>query len=258
MLRIIPPLFVFFLSVSCASVQGGAEKPDRAKLESENHLIRKRLIAVERRNSILEEENIKHKKDNRDLKASIENLRAEIKSHIEKHKGDERMWAQRHENIMKKNEILEKESSEKLKEMSDLNKKIESDLRLQISQLGEEMSKKERAAAKFLEDEKKGAAAREFDLSSQLEKNKKELLKRDEMILGLEERVKRRDAKISALEDDAKKNLSAAKGADETKTILEKENLDLKRRTNALDQKIKELEAENAKLKNLPAAAETK
>ncbi len=88
--------------ISCATLNGKKNGKEIEKLRSENHVIRKRLLLIERRNNILEEENIIFNKDLKEKDARIRSLDSDISSLKGKYKNDLNLWTRKYENIRKK------------------------------------------------------------------------------------------------------------------------------------------------------------
>ncbi len=176
--------------ISCATLNGNKNGKEIEKLKSENHVIRKRILLIERRNNILEEENIIFKKDLKQKDAKIRSLDSNMTSLRSKYKNDLNLWTKKYENIREKNAILEKKSNEKIKELTELNRNIEETFTKKVNELNDLLRTRERMYAGDIEKLTKESAQKEFDLSKKIEELKKTINVNDEKILSLEISIK--------------------------------------------------------------------
>ncbi len=175
------------LLLLCACATSGGSRCGEIKdnLESENILMKRNLVLIERENSVIREENLSYKRDLQTKTALAEKLEEDIKSLTDKYKKDISLWEQKYGNLMDKNKILEKESSEKIREMTALNKDLEIRLGNQIKKLNEDMQKKEQEHHGEKEKMKTDFAQREFNLQKDIEEMKRTLKGKDEEIATL-------------------------------------------------------------------------
>ncbi len=176
--------------VSCMSLREMQNDSDYGAVESENHILKNKQILVERRNSVLEEENISIRKEVRDKDARITLLESELQIEKKSHSNDEKLWKQKYGSLSDRFAASEEESARKIRELTDLNHKTENDLNLKIKELSVEILKKDSDRAHAIENEKKVSAKREYELSRTNEDLQKELTGRDERIIRLEERIR--------------------------------------------------------------------
>jgi hypothetical protein len=134
----------------------------------ENSLTKKRLILAERENAVLKDENLQCKNDNRQLSARIEKLGADITALDERYKKDIALWESQNQALQQKNAVLAKESSEKIRELSELNRATESRLGGEISRLNDELRKLQELYAREREAVRNENARRELALSRRL------------------------------------------------------------------------------------------
>lgn len=209
--RIIVTFFAISISLACSSIQSGS---DIRKVESENHILKNKEILLARRNSVLEDENNSIRKNLKDKSARIASLESEQKSLNEAHANEIKLWQQKYDNLTGKINILEKESAQKIKDLSDLNKKMETDLVEKIRNLNEDMKKREIESARMLEEEKKAASKREFSLRGDIESLRKEVTNRDEKLIQMEDKIRKlqEDANQSRIENEGLKKM--VKGSD--------------------------------------------
>ncbi len=182
------PLFLIFLFVvpSCATYIHADGRGEIEKIKSQNHIIRNRLILIERRNSIVEEENIARIREIQEKQAQYENLAAEKKALLEKSASDMHLMNEKYRNLEEKSRILEKESSRKIQDMALLNRNLEGTLGSKILMLNEEIKKRELNFGNEMERIKKEHARNVYELSIKAEELKKTISNDDDIIHSLD------------------------------------------------------------------------
>ena len=173
------------VSVSCASVGGASYQQLAEQLKSENSLMKGRLVLLQRENHVLRNENLLGKKEIQNLGARIEKLAADIESLREKHRGELALKEGQLQDMLKKNDILRQESSQKIQELMQLAKDIELRLGNEAKRLGAELSKQQESFNGERERLRTEAAGREFALFKEIEALKKALAMKDGEIAGL-------------------------------------------------------------------------
>lgn len=158
---------------ACASQPKTAGMPGTEQLRAENSLIKKRLILAERENAVLKDENLQCKNDNRQLSARIEKLGADIAALDERYKKDIALRDSQNQALQQKNAVLAKESSEKIRELSELNRATESRLGGEISRLNDELRTLQESYTKEREAVRNENAQRELALSREIESLKR-------------------------------------------------------------------------------------
>lgn len=158
---------------ACASRPKTDGMPVTEQLRAENSLIKKRLILAERENAVLKDENLQCKNDNRQLCARIEKLGADIALLDERYKKDIALRESQNQALQQKNAVLAKESSEKIRELSELYRATESRLGEEISRLNEELRKLQVSYAREREAVRNENAQRELALSREIESIKR-------------------------------------------------------------------------------------
>jgi len=235
------------VSVSCASVGGASYQQLAEQLKSENSLMKGRLVLLQRENHVLRNENLLGKKEIQNLGARIEKLAADIESLREKHRGELALKEGQIQDMLKKNEILRQESSQKIQELMQLAKDIELRLGNEAKRLGAELSKQQESFNGEREKLRTEAAGREFALSKEIEALKKAIAMRDgeiaglksvqsELRLGIDERTR--------LLEEQRKQISA----------LEKAIEELKAKTAAIDTQREDDKKEKAEKAASPEA----
>jgi len=214
MKNMVPVLMVLFAFVACATVENKKCLEINDHLKSENRLLQKRLSLLQRENSVYKQENLQYKKNLDTKSAEVEKLESELRSIRERFEKDIALWEKKYENLREKNMILERESSEKIQELTRLNRQLEDKLGGDIRRLAEESQKKDETFGEEREQLKKDFARREFDRLKQIEDLKKSIselqrqnaemeAKINDFILGQEEarrELKEKDARIQELE----------------------------------------------------------
>ncbi|HNX59815.1 MAG TPA: hypothetical protein PKK43_12000 [Spirochaetota bacterium] len=190
--RIIPAVAGIGLAtfMSCASLLEMNDNRDCGAIESENHLLKTKQVLVERRNSVLEDENLSIRKEVRERDAKITLLESELQIEKKAHSDDDLLWQQKYDSLSTRFAASEKESAKKISELNELNRKTEDEFNRKIKDLSVEMQKRDSEHAHAIEDEKKESAKKEFDLSRQIENQKKDIADRDDRINHLEERIR--------------------------------------------------------------------
>ncbi len=235
--------------ISCATLNGKKNGKEIEKLRSENHVIRKRLLLIERRNNILEEENIIFNKDLKQKDAKIRSLDSDITSLKGKYKNDLNLWTGKYENIREKNAILEKKSSEKIKELTGLNKKIEETFTKKVNELNEQLRAREKKYAGDIEKLSKESAQKEFDLSKKIEELKKAINLSEEKILSLEIKIKELGKLLEKQKGETGEKEKTIKDLTEKNSLLEKGLEDLKKKLQEKSDEVEKLKSQEEKNK---------
>ena len=190
--RLIPVVTGIGLAVfvSCASLSDISDNRDCGAIESENHLLKTKQVLVERRNSVLEDENLSVRKEVRDRDAKITLLDSELQIEKKAHSNDELLWQQKYDSLSTRFSASEKESVKKINELNEASRKSEDEYNRKIKDLSVEMQKRDSDHAHAIENEKKESAKKEFDLSRKIEDQKKDIADRDDTINHLQEKIR--------------------------------------------------------------------
>jgi len=205
-------IVILLFAAGCA---GGVKHngKDAAVLESENHVLRRQLILIERRNGILEEENIQKKKIVRDYEAKLDNVTQELKAEKERFDREMSLLEKKYGNLKKKNEILEKQSSEKITELTELNRKLELDMTEKINKLNQDIRAMESSYSDQIEKLRKQSSETEYNLSLKIEELKKNIIEKDSVILNLESGMKKIREELAHSEADRTQKDTALKNS---------------------------------------------
>lgn len=205
-------LFVFLVCVvsgylSCSTMGGRECLEQNRQLKSENALMGSSLKMLKRENSVIREENIDYKRTLNQSIARVESLGSEIKSLKEKHLRDISLWKNRLASAVAENDILKKESSEKIRELTELKNTIEARLSAEVAGLNDIIRKNEQERGKEREDLKKQLADREYVLANEIEEMKKAVAQKESEIADwtgknrdLSQQVRNAQDRIEALE----------------------------------------------------------
>lgn len=206
MMKVFPLIGALLLVVSCKTLTTSECQRLNEQLNSENRLLNRKVTMVTRQNSVYVEENLIYKRNLDQKSAQYEKLRGDMESLERKLRGDIALLEGRYKNLQEKNRILEAQSSEKIKELTELNKQVE-------MKLGGEIAALHAAAKKSAEDFSRQreqmmllAAQKEFDHSKQAEELKKAVAARETEISEL----KTVNVDLSMKTAEAKKALDAA------------------------------------------------
>ncbi|HDP80762.1 MAG TPA: hypothetical protein ENN21_07960, partial [Spirochaetes bacterium] len=156
-------IILCFLFLSCATTNGVKSREYNERLKAENSLMKKRLALLERENDVLKTENLQYKKNLQQLEAQVEKLRADLASLTEKYTKDIALHEAGRRNLEEKNAILEKESTEKIQELTRLNRELEKKLGDELKRLNEQMALQAAGFNKEREAFKTESARREFE-----------------------------------------------------------------------------------------------
>jgi chromosome segregation ATPase len=196
---------------ACASSGRSGNGPATEQLRAENSLIKKRLILAERENAVLKDENLQCKSDNRQLAARIEKLTADIAALDERYRKDIALRENQYQALQQKNAVLSKESSEKIRELSELNRAIESRLGGEIARINEEMRRLQESFTKERETVRNENTRRELALAREIESLKKlaegreaEAASLKTALSALEQRFEERSKEAEAKERELK------------------------------------------------------
>lgn len=153
-----------FACVTAPSENSGA----RARQVSENLVLKNQITAIERKNTLLEEENNHMRKTVKIKEAEIEKTESNLKAAKEHAVKDKMIFDGKFENLQKKLAILDQESKGKIKNLIALNGKLELKLNKKIIHLNKEILINKRKFAVTIETMKKNNAAKEFNLNTKI------------------------------------------------------------------------------------------
>lgn len=111
-----------------------AAGPDE-KLKAENRLMKNTLDLAKRENKVLKEENRQYKAETTRLKMEIRGLHGEIDSLNRKYDTDMFGVTEQYGNVRDQYALLEESTSKKIRELTDLNRKLEKQMKDEISRL---------------------------------------------------------------------------------------------------------------------------
>ncbi|HQP47220.1 MAG TPA: hypothetical protein PKX12_00710 [Spirochaetota bacterium] len=171
------------------------------QLKSENALMSGSLKMLKRENSVIREENIDYKRSLSQNVARVESLESENRSIKEKHARDIALWKNRYAGAVAEGAILKKESSEKIRELTELKNTIEARLSADIAGLNEALRKSEQDRGKEREDLKKQLADREYVLSNEIEVLKKAIAAKEGEVADLAEKNRELAMKVKEAQD---------------------------------------------------------
>lgn len=232
-------LFIIVIGIaSCPMVN--SSKPEKLDdwLKAENNMMKKRLILLERENSVLTDENGQYKADIHSQSEKIEKLTQEIESLRDQYRKDINQLDSQVKGLAEQNTVLQKESAQKIKELLQINKDNELKHADEIKRLNAEMVKQrdlfdqERTAMKNETAQKETACMQNIDelksqiknkdavISSQkasyieqsqrLEEMSKELQSKNKSVQLLEEQVNDLRRRLKIVEEAGKKESQGA------------------------------------------------
>ncbi len=155
--------------LACSSSGKNGTAPLAEQLRAENSLVKKRLVLAERENAVVKDENLQCKSDGRQLAARVEKLTADIAALEDRYRKDIALRESQYQTLQQKNAVLSKESSEKIRELSELNRSTESKLGGEIARLNDEIRKLQESFTKERETVRNDNAKRELSLSREIE-----------------------------------------------------------------------------------------
>jgi len=196
------------------------------QLRSENALLKGRATLLQRENSVIKDENLQRKKDMGEQRARIERLEADVASLREQYARDLALRDTRYKSLEQQNEVLKKESSDKIRDLTRLNSEIQKGLEDELKRVNEEAAKNRDAWNTERETLKKDGAQKEFTLQKQMDAIKKETAAKEEEIASQKTLISEQQAKL----DRAGKEIESGKDA---LARLEKLVAELKERLSA-------------------------
>jgi len=200
---ICPLLAVITCCFACVTTPSG-NNGARARLVSENLILKNQITAIERRNTLLEEENNHMRKTVKIKEAEIEKGERHLKSAKEQAVKDKKIFDGKYENLHKKLAILDHESKGKIKDLIALNGRLELKLNKKIKLLNKEILFNKRKFAVIIETMKKSNAAREFNLNTKIISGK-------EVVNKLKKELARSKRTNEEKDDELKKQIISQK-----------------------------------------------
>ncbi len=140
-------IFIFiiistFTIVSCSKSLIIKNRKEDEIIRAENSLLKKKTVMIERENSVLEIDNIFYKKKISDKNAKIEKIRANSQSFKKKMSEEVLLLNKKYDNLYQTNQILKKDSTDKIKKLTTLNRETEEFLSNKIKKLNIIIKKK--------------------------------------------------------------------------------------------------------------------
>lgn len=212
---------ILMLLLSCATLTPSPDESTEERIHAENRIMKQNLKLALRENSVLKEENIGIKEENSNLKSRVKLLESEIISLGKKHSEDIILLNEKYENLSRKNEILEKESTVKIRQLTEVNKALEEKLSSEIGRLTEENRKREEAFNKERLNMETDFAGKEMEYSKKIAGLKNDLLTANTELESLkpalaetEAKLKNTSAEIESLKLKLSETVSKLKNAD--------------------------------------------
>jgi|GEM_PF-5243189 len=175
-------LFVFviiiinmFIIVSCSKSLIIKDRKKNETIRAENSLLKKKTIMIERENTVLEIDNIFYKKKISDKNAEIEKIKADCQSLKKKNSEEILLLNRKYDNLYQTNKILKKDSTDKIKKLTILNKEIEDSLSNEIKRLNITIKKNHDKFNSEREVLKKRSSEKEYAFNRRIEKIKNEI-----------------------------------------------------------------------------------
>lgn len=192
--------------LSCKTITTSETQRLNEQLNSENRLLNKKITLITRQNSVYVEENLIYKRSLDQKTAQYEKLRGDMESLERKLKGDIALLEGRYQNLQEKNRILEAQSSEKIRELTELNKQVEIKLGGEIAALNAAVKKNAEEFGRQKEQIMLQAAQKDFEHSKQSEELKKNIAAREAEASDL----KTKNAELTMKLAEMKKSLDDA------------------------------------------------
>jgi len=215
-------------TASCAAMN--RSNPERIDdwLKADYNQMKKRLILLERENSVLTDE---HEQDKKDLTAQtekVDNLTREVESLRKKYDDDVRQWDSHVKYLNEQHAALEKGSAQKIQDLTQLTKDTELKYANEVRLLNAEIAKQRDTCTQEREAIQNQAAHKESALTQQVEALNKEIADRDTMIASLKTSQREQSKRL----EDTMKELDAR---NRSAQLLEEQVNDLKRRLKVLE-----------------------
>ncbi len=208
-MKAIISIVILGLAVSCKTLGSSEYRKLNEQLNSENRLLNKKVTLVTRQNSVYVEENLICKRALDQKTAQMEKLQGDMESMERKLRGDIALLEGKYRNLLDKNRILEAQSSEKIRELTELNNQIEKKLGDEIAVLGAAMKKNAEDFGREKEQLMLSIAQIEFNNAKESEKYKKIIATRESELSD----EKTRNAELAMKLADTARSLEEMRGA---------------------------------------------
>ncbi len=146
--NLIPCSILLLIIMSCGSVDilnsGGDRNNPEDKIRAENRILKQNFSLSERENDILRNENMQYTEENSRLKAQVRALESGKEALEKKYDKDMALWNNKYDEFSRRYIMLEKESSARIKELEELNRKNEERLNGEIASLNQTMQSREK------------------------------------------------------------------------------------------------------------------
>jgi hypothetical protein len=217
---IIPAIITLFTAAGCTT----ATTQERDRLISQNKIYEKRSLLLERENSVLKHESSQVIQNLHSAEAHLEKAEADIIILRKKYDADTAILRSRADVMATQNALLQKESSEKISQLTEQNREREKKFSEDIQRLNNEIKTLSETFASEREALKTEFARREFEYSGKINRLDSEILEKDRKITSLEESSAALALKIAAImeKNQAKgiQGIRDKKPGDEPKNVI--------------------------------------
>ncbi|TAL32187.1 MAG: hypothetical protein EPN93_16355 [Spirochaetes bacterium] len=190
------------LAAGCATMGTADRDALTDGLRSENALMKGRITLLQRENSVLKDETSVRRKEAGEQRSRIERLEADIQALKTQFARDIELRETRTKALEQQNEVLKKESSGKIQELTRLNGEIQKTLESELKRLNEEIAKNSAAWNGERESMKNEGARKELAFSKEIDTLRKESSQKDEEIAAGKTARAEQDARIKKLTQD--------------------------------------------------------
>lgn len=145
-------------------------RTENEQLKAEHALAARRMVMIERSNTVINNENIAYKKRIQETEAHLEKVQADYNAFVQKHNAEIARLTNDYNNLISKIKILEQSSGQKIQELSRLNKELQERTSTEIKKLNDEMKKMSDQFSIEREAIKKASAQTEYILTQKNER----------------------------------------------------------------------------------------
>ena len=220
--------FTIVLAMCVVMNTFSAEKLDDW-LKADYNQMKKRVIHLERENSVLANENEQYKKDISSMLDTINNLTQERDALKNKYADDVERLNSQVKQLTEQKAQVEREGTQKVQELTQLNRDAEMKYGNEIKQLNAEMARQRDLFDQERKTIRAEVAQKEAACAQQIEQLKKDLVQRDTTITSLKTTQSEQSRKL----DEALKALDTK---NKSVQLLEGQVNDLKGKLKALDE----------------------
>lgn len=161
---------IITICIGCVSFKNGINRADPDKVTAENVLLKRQVTLLERDNQIYKSENLDYSRKLKEKEAALEKSEANAVAQQDYYNRQLDILKKQYEELAARSAILSNESSNKIRELTELNNATEGRLNVEIKRLNDLVRSREENYNREREELKKDIALREHNYQTEVDK----------------------------------------------------------------------------------------